>query len=242
MAEKMFMQALGMGISEEMRADPKVFLMGEDVRASVYGAATGLHDEFGDDRVLNTPLSENGFFGAAVGAAAVGMRPVVETLTSFMWVGMDQLVSQAAKMRYMFGGQATLPVAKSILPFNQHGKSGQWISDLLPHHHKIADDICIIKSMHTEAINHDPACTFVMTGSEVPGKPSLGSWLSYGLGSESQNLPAFAVFTPTVKKPSQALFTRMWTSGFLPSKFDGVKLRSSGDPVLYVKNPPGSLL
>ena len=106
----MFMQALGMGIAEEMRANPKVFLMGEDVRASVYGAAAGLHDEFGDDRVLNTPLSENGFFGAAVGAAAVGMRPVVETLTSFMWVGMDQLVSQAAKMRYMFGGQVTLPV------------------------------------------------------------------------------------------------------------------------------------
>ena len=110
MTEKMFMQALGMGIAEEMRIDPKVFLMGEDVRASVYGAASGLHDEFGDERILNTPLSENGFFGAAVGAAAVGMRPIVETLTSFMWVGMDQLVSQAAKMRYMFGGQATLPV------------------------------------------------------------------------------------------------------------------------------------
>ncbi|MGB1749611.1 MAG: alpha-ketoacid dehydrogenase subunit beta [Dehalococcoidia bacterium] len=110
MSEKMFMQALGMGIAEEMRIDSKVFLMGEDVRASVYGAAAGLHEEFGDDRVLNTPLSENGFFGAAVGASAVGMRPVVETLTSFMWVGMDQLVSQAAKMRYMFGGQVTLPV------------------------------------------------------------------------------------------------------------------------------------
>lgn len=110
MSEKMFMQALGMGIAEKMRIDSKVFLMGEDVRASVYGAAAGLHEEFGDDRVLNTPLSENGFFGAAVGASAVGMRPVVETLTSFMWVGMDQLVSQAAKMRYMFGGQVTLPV------------------------------------------------------------------------------------------------------------------------------------
>jgi len=110
MADKFFMQALSMGIAEEMRRDQKVFFMGEDIRASVYGAAAGIYDEFGDDRVLNTPLSENGFFGAAVGAAAVGMRPVVETLTSFMWVGMDQLVSQAAKMRYMFGGQATLPV------------------------------------------------------------------------------------------------------------------------------------
>ena len=110
MTEKLFMQALGMGIAEEMRRDPKVFFMGEDVRASVYGAAAGLYTEFGDDRVLNTPLSENGFFGAAVGAAAVGMRPVVETLSSFMWVGMDQIVSQAAKMRYMFGGQVELPV------------------------------------------------------------------------------------------------------------------------------------
>ena len=113
------------------------------------------------------------------------------------------------------------------------------MSELVPHMKGIADEITMIKSVHTEAINHDPACTFIMTGSEVPGKPSLGSWLSYGLGSESQNLPAFVVFTPTVKNPSQALFTRMWTSGFLPSKYDGVKLRSAGDPVLYVKNPPG---
>ena len=113
------------------------------------------------------------------------------------------------------------------------------MSELVPHMKGIADEITMIKSVHTEAINHDPACTFVMTGSEVPGRPSLGSWLSYGLGSESQNLPAFVVFTPTVKNPSQALFSRMWTSGFLPSKYDGVKLRSAGDPVLYVKNPPG---
>lgn len=104
------MRALNAGIAEEMRRDSNVFFMGEDVRRSVYGAAAGLFDEFGEERVLDTPLSENGFFGAAVGAAAVGMRPVVETLTSFMWVGMDQLVSQAAKMRYMFGGQVDLPI------------------------------------------------------------------------------------------------------------------------------------
>ena len=110
MAEKLYMHALNQAISEEMRRDPKVFFMGEDVRRSVYGAAAGLYDEFGPERVLDTPLSENGFFGAAVGAAAVGMRPIVETLTSFMWVGMDQLVSQAAKMRYMFGGQVNLPI------------------------------------------------------------------------------------------------------------------------------------
>jgi acetoin:2,6-dichlorophenolindophenol oxidoreductase subunit beta len=110
MPELMVMQALNQAIAEEMRRDPKVFLMGEDVRASVYGASANLSTEFGPDRIIDTPLSENGFFGAAIGASAVGMRPIVETLTSFMWVGMDQLVSQASKMRYMFGGQVNLPV------------------------------------------------------------------------------------------------------------------------------------
>lgn len=141
----------------------------------------------------------------------------------------------------MTSGQSRLPVAPSMFPFQQCGKSGMWMSDLVPHMHEIADDIAMIKTVHTDAINHDPACTFVMTGSEVPGKPSLGSWLSYGLGSASNDLPAFVVFTPTFPKESQAqaLFTRMWSSGFLPTKYDGVALRGSGDPVLYVKNPPG---
>ncbi|MEO1825483.1 MAG: DUF1501 domain-containing protein, partial [Roseibacillus sp.] len=139
----------------------------------------------------------------------------------------------------MTSGQKRFPVAPSRFGFERCGQSGILMSELVPHMKGIADEITMIKSVHTEAINHDPACTFVMTGSEVPGRPSLGSWLSYGLGSESQNLPAFVVFTPTVKNPSQALFSRMWTSGFLPSKYDGVKLRSAGDPVLYVKNPPG---
>ncbi|HCU86307.1 MAG TPA: sulfatase, partial [Verrucomicrobiales bacterium] len=135
--------------------------------------------------------------------------------------------------------QKRFPVAPSKFKFERCGQSGIEMSELLPHMKTIADDITMIRSVHTEAINHDPACTFVMTGSEVPGKPSLGSWLSYGLGSDCQNLPAFVVFTPTVKNPSQALFTRMWSSGFLASKYDGVKLRGAGDSVLYVKNPPG---
>jgi len=139
----------------------------------------------------------------------------------------------------MTSGQKRFPVAPSKFAFEKCGQSGIEMSELVPHMKTIADEIAMIRSVHTEAINHDPACTFVMTGSEVPGKPSIGSWISYGLGSESQNLPAFVVFTPTVKNPSQALFTRMWSSGFLPSKYDGVKLRGSGDPVLYVKNPPG---
>ena len=141
----------------------------------------------------------------------------------------------------MTSGQARFPVAPSMFEFKQCGESGTLMSELVPHMHEIADDVAMIKTVHTDAINHDPACTFVMTGSEVPGKPSLGSWLSYGLGSESNDLPAFVVFTPTFPKESQAqaLFTRMWSSGFLPSKFDGVSLRGTGDPVLYVQNPPG---
>ena len=160
-------------------------------------------------------------------------------LTDFFDKELPDSIRNDQRITTMTSGQKRFPVAPSKFAFERCGKSGVEMSELVPHMKGIADDITMIRSVHTDAINHDPACTFVMTGSEVPGKPSLGSWLSYGLGSESQNLPAFAVLTPTVRKPSQALFTRMWTSGFLPSKFDGVKLRSSGDPVLYVKNPPG---
>ena len=148
-------------------------------------------------------------------------------------------IRNGQRITTMTSGQKRFPVAPSKFKFERCGQSGIEMSELLPHMKTIADDITMIRSVHTEAINHDPACTFAMTGSEVPGKPSLGSWLSYGLGSDCQNLPAFVVFTPTVKNPSQALFTRMWSSGFLASKYDGVKLRGSGDPVLYVKNPPG---
>ena len=150
-------------------------------------------------------------------------------------------IRNGQRITTMTSGQSRFPVAPSKFRFEQCGQSGMWMSELVPHMHSIADEITMIKSVGTEAINHDPACTFVMTGSEIPGKPSLGSWISYGLGSECNDLPAFVVFTPTFPKESQAqaLFTRMWSSGFLPTRFDGVALRGSGDPVLYVKNPPG---
>ncbi|MGB7324253.1 MAG: DUF1501 domain-containing protein [Rubripirellula sp.] len=143
----------------------------------------------------------------------------------------------------MTAGQKSFPVAKSIAKFNQHGKSGQWISDLLPHHHKIADDICVIKSMYTEAINHDPAITFFQTGHQQPGRPSLGAWASYGLGSESTDLPGFVVLLDkNTDSQAQPLYSRLWGSGFLPSNHQGVKLRSSGDPVLYLQDPTGDSL
>jgi uncharacterized protein DUF1501 len=150
-------------------------------------------------------------------------------------------IRKGQRITTMTSGQTRLPVAPSMFKFNQHGQSGTWVSELLPFTAKCADDIAVVKTVHTNAINHDPACTFVMTGSEVPGKPSLGSWLSYGLGSESNDLPSFVVLTPTWKSgaAAQALFTRMWSSGFLSSKYTGCALRHVGDPVLYVQNPPG---
>lgn len=151
-------------------------------------------------------------------------------------------VQGGQRLSTMTSGQGRFPVAPSKFKFEQRGQCGRWINvDLLPHTAKIVDDIAVIKSVHTNAINHDPACTFVMTGSEIPGKASLGAWLAYGLGSENNDLPAFVVFTPRFPADSngQALFTRMWSSGFLPTRFNGVALRGSGDPVLYLRNPDG---
>jgi hypothetical protein len=150
-------------------------------------------------------------------------------------------IRQGQRITTMTSGQARLPVAPSKFQFNQHGACGRWVSELLPQTAKVVDELAVIKSVHTNAINHDPACTFVMTGNEVPGKASLGSWLAYGLGSESDNLPAFVVMTPTwsAKAPAQALFTRMWSSGYLPTRYAGVALRTGGDPVLYLPNPDG---
>lgn len=162
-------------------------------------------------------------------------------LKKFFDKDLPESVRNGQRITGMTSGQSRLPVAPSIFRFSQCGKSGMWMSELLPHIHDIADEMALIRTVHTSAINHDPACTFVMTGSEVPGKPSLGSWISYGLGSESNDLPAFVVLTPNFPATgnAQALFTRMWSSGFLPTKHSGVALRAVGDPVLYVKNPPG---
>ena len=146
------------------------------------------------------------------------------------------------RLTTMTSGQGRFPCAPSKFKFEQMGKCGRWVNtDLLPYTSKIVDDIAVIKSVHTNAINHDPACTFVMTGREVPGFASIGSWLAYGLGSENNDLPAFVVFTPKWPEGSngQALFTRMWSSGFLPTKYSGVAFRGAGDPVLYLQNPDG---
>lgn len=150
-------------------------------------------------------------------------------------------IRQGQRLTGMTSGQKSFPAAKSIAEFRQHGKSGQWISDMLPFHHKIADDICIINSMYTEAINHDPAITFFQTGNQQPGRPSLGAWVSYGLGSVNANLPAYVVLLDKNTDPqAQPAYSRLWGSAFLPGHHQGVKLRSVGDPVLYLQDPTGA--
>jgi hypothetical protein len=156
-------------------------------------------------------------------------------------VELPDSVRMGQRLTGMTSGQKEKPVAPTIFKFAQHGKGGQWFSELLPRVGGIADEICIIKSMHTEAINHDPAITYIQTGSQQPGRPSIGAWLSYGLGSENSNLPAYIVLISqgSGNPNDQPLFGRLWGSGFLPSVHQGVKLRSVGDPVLYLSNPPG---
>lgn len=162
-------------------------------------------------------------------------------LQKFFDKELPESVRNGQRITTMTSGQSRLPVAPSMFNFQRYGQSGMWCSELQPQVGRIVDEIALVKTVNTTAINHDPACTFVMTGSEVPGKASLGAWLSYGLGSLSNDLPSFVVFTPNFPAASQAqaLFTRMWSSGYLPTKHTGVALRSIGDPVLFVKNPPG---
>ena len=150
-------------------------------------------------------------------------------------------IRQGQRLTGMTSGQKSFPVIAPKFGFHQSGQAGTWISDLLPHTSKVLDDICLVRSMHTEAINHDPAITFIQTGSQQPGRPSLGAWLSYGLGSEAEDLPAFIVLIShgSGKDSNQGLLERLWGSGFLPSNHQGVKLRGSGDAVLYLSDPPG---
>ena len=147
-------------------------------------------------------------------------------------------VRQGQRLTGMSGNQAILPLAGSMFKFDQHGESGTWVSELMPHMAGQVDKIALIKSMFTEAINHDPAITFLQTGNQLSGRPSIGSWLHYGLGSDNDNLPTFVVLV-TKGKGGQPLYSRLWGSGFLPARYQGVQFRAGKDPVLYLSNPAG---
>ena len=148
-------------------------------------------------------------------------------------------VFRGQRLTTMTSGQERFPIAPSIFKFQRHRKCGAWASELIPHTAQILDRLCIVKSMHTDAINHDPAITFMQTGSERSGRPSLGAWLSYGLGSLNDNLPAFVVMTSATIKNQQPLYHRLWGSGFLPTQHQGVRFQGVGAPVLYLDDPPG---
>ena len=147
-------------------------------------------------------------------------------------------VRAGQRLTGMSGNQSSLPLAGSPFKFARHGQSGQEFSEILPHTAGIADDICVVKSMYTEAINHGPGVTFLQTGSQIPGRPSIGAWLQYGLGTDNADLPAFVVMT-SKNRSGQPLVSRLWGSGFLPSRYQGVQFRSGKDPVLYLSNPDG---
>ena len=147
-------------------------------------------------------------------------------------------VRQGQRLTGMSAHQASLPLAGAQFDFARHGECGAWFSSLLPHSAEVADDLCFVKSVYTEAINHDPAITLIQTGSQIAGRPSMGAWLDYGLGSINRNLPSFCVLV-TKDKGGQPLYSRLWGSGFLPSTHQGVQFRSGSDPVLYLTNPAG---
>ena len=152
---------------------------------------------------------------------------------------LPESIRKGQRLTGMSANQSSLPVVPSLYDFKQHGKSGTWVSELLPYTAQVVDELCLIRSMYTEQINHDPAITFFQTGHQLPGRPSIGSWLSYGLGSENKNLPAFIVLISKNASKDQPLYARLWGNGFLPSEHQGVQFRSGKDPVLFLKDPEG---
>lgn len=160
-------------------------------------------------------------------------------LKSMIGQDLPDSVRKGQRLTGMSANQAVLPIVPSLYNFKQYGENRTWVSELLPYTAQVADELCVIKSLYTEQINHDPAITFFQTGHQLPGRPSIGSWLSYGLGSENQNLPAFIVMVSKNASKDQPLYSRLWGNGFLPSEHQGVQFRSSKDPVLFLNNPEG---
>jgi len=178
----------------------------------------------------------------------VGAPPQLETydykpgMKDWFDQDLPESIRKGQRLTTMTSGQSRFPIAPSIFKFAQHGQSGAWVSELLPHTAKMVDDIAIIRSMHTEAINHEPAMTFIQTGFMIAGKPCIGAWIAYGLGSLNQDLPTFVVLNASHSHPKanvQAISAKLWSAGFLSAQYSGVALRSGGDPVLYINNPDG---
>ena len=207
-------------------------LLSRDLKGSP-GSLKGTHFPAQVNRVIY--LFQSG------GPSQMDLFDYKPALNEHRGIDLPDSVRMGQRITGMTSEQPTFPVTPSIFEFEQHGQSGAWISELLPHTARIADELCFLKTVNTEAINHDPAITYIQTGHQQPGRPSLGAWLSYGLGSQNDDLPSFIVLISqgSSKRDAQALFHRLWGSGFLPSKYQGVNFRAGGDPVLYLSNPPG---
>ena len=225
MSRRGFLNSFGMGLGGLALAD----LVGGS-EASASGVLPGPHLPAKAKRVIY--LFQSG------GPSQMDLLDYKPLLNEKHGEQLPEEVRGGQRLTGMSGNQSSLPLAGSPFKFAQHGQSGHWMSDLLPHTAKIADEICVVKSMYTEAINHGPGVTYLQTGSQFPGRPSIGAWLDYGLGAENQNLPSFVVLV-TKNKGGQPLVSRFWGSGFLPSKHQGVRFRSGKDPVLYLSNPDG---
>ncbi len=210
-------------------------LMGQSSSTAVEEAATGSHLSGFSNGLARAKRVIYLFQSGA--PSQIDLFDYKPRLAAMHGMDLPDSVRQGQRLTGMTSTQASFPLVPSKFRFAQRGASGAWISELLPYTAKLTDDLCFIKSMHTEAINHDPAITFMQTGAQLAGRPSLGAWLSYGLGSENQELPTFvAMISGTGDQP---LYDRLWGSGFLPTRYAGVKFRSQGDPVLFLSNPPG---
>src|SRR5262245_17150386 len=194
------------------------------------GATAGLHFNPRVKRVI--------FLFQAGGPAQQDLFDYKPLLNEKNGEQLPESVRGGQRLTGMSSQQASIPLAGSIFKFARYGESGAWLSELLPYHRQIVDDACFVKSMFTEAINHDPAITFFQTGSQIAGRPSMGAWLSYGLGSMNDDLPSFIVLV-SAHQADQPLYARLWGSGFLDSKYQGVQFRPGKDPVLYLSNPDG---
>jgi hypothetical protein len=247
MKRRAFLGTAGAGVGLAALAT----LLGEDARAASGAAAGGTGADAADGAGASPGLA--GFPNHAPRARRViylfqsGAPSQIDlfdpkpALDDLFGKELPDSVRRGQRLTSMTSRQASFPIAPARFRFSRHGTSGAWLSELLPHTARIADDLCFVKSLQTEAINHDPAITFFQTGAQLAGRPSMGAWVAYGLGSENRRLPAFvAMISQGSGNPNdQPLYDRLWGSGFLPTRYQGVKFRSTGDPVLYLSNPRG---
>ncbi len=229
-----FLNQFGMGLGaaalSSLMAREGLADLGQTSRSSSPNAVQGLHHAPKAKRVI--------YLFQAGGPSQMDLYDHKPLLNELQGQQLPESVRKGQRLTGMSGHQASLPLVGSPFKFLQHGVAGQWFSELTPQIASIADDICMVKSMHTEAINHGPGVTFIQTGSQFPGRPSMGAWLDNGLGTNNENLPSFVVMV-TKEKGGQPLVSRLWGSGFLPSKHQGVRFRSGADPILYLNNPAG---